>query len=200
MDSRPSRDEALMDTARVWAKRGTCSRLQVGAVFSRSGRILTTGYNGVPAGLQHCSHDYWPVNRTLIDEKPFPPWVKAYILWKYEQEGVALELGEGDYFYLDNGVFTLKRGSDAQIGTGCSRAGHAERNGIDFAAKHGIELGGSEVHVTHMPCLACATSLINVGVERVRYSMSYRIEDGVKLLQDMGIDCLPMPGHDRVGA
>lgn len=54
--ARPSRDEVLMQSAHLWAKRSTCARLQVGAVFARDGRILVTGYNGAPAGLPHCDH------------------------------------------------------------------------------------------------------------------------------------------------
>lgn len=34
--------------------RATCIRKQVGAVLVRDGRILCSGYNGVPAGVQHC--------------------------------------------------------------------------------------------------------------------------------------------------
>jgi len=48
----------LMEVALVVAKRGTCSRLQVGAVISRDGRIITTGYNGAPSGLPHCDHRF----------------------------------------------------------------------------------------------------------------------------------------------
>lgn len=54
---RPSREELLVETAFVWAKRSTCSRLQVGAVIQRDGRILTQGYNGAPSGMLHCNHD-----------------------------------------------------------------------------------------------------------------------------------------------
>lgn len=53
---RPSRDENLMEHAHVVAKRGTCSRLQVGVIVARDGRILVTGYNGAPAGMDHCNH------------------------------------------------------------------------------------------------------------------------------------------------
>lgn len=53
---RITRDQMLMEIAEVVAKRGTCSRLQVGAVISKGGRIITTGYNGAPAGLPHCDH------------------------------------------------------------------------------------------------------------------------------------------------
>ena len=37
------------------AKRSTCNRAQVGAIIVRDKRILTTGYNGSPAGLPHCT-------------------------------------------------------------------------------------------------------------------------------------------------
>jgi dCMP deaminase len=53
---RPTRDAVLMDTAHLWAQRSTCDRAHVGAVFSRDGRILVTGYNGAPAGMSHCEH------------------------------------------------------------------------------------------------------------------------------------------------
>lgn len=56
MSPRPSREELLVETAFVWAKRSTCSRLHVGAVIHRDGRILVQGYNGAPAGLDHCDH------------------------------------------------------------------------------------------------------------------------------------------------
>lgn len=48
--------ETLLEVARVMARRGTCSRAQVGAVFARDGRVLATGYNGAPRGIPHCSH------------------------------------------------------------------------------------------------------------------------------------------------
>jgi dCMP deaminase len=54
--TRPSEDEYLLAVARVVATRSTCSRLQVGAVLARDGRILSTGRNGAPSGLPHCSH------------------------------------------------------------------------------------------------------------------------------------------------
>jgi dCMP deaminase len=51
------RDSMLMDVARRFAMRSTCSRLNVGAVASREGRILSTGYNGAPSGMEHCHHE-----------------------------------------------------------------------------------------------------------------------------------------------
>ena len=51
---RPSTDEYFMEIASVVAKRSTCLRNHVGALFVKNKRILSTGYNGAPAGLDHC--------------------------------------------------------------------------------------------------------------------------------------------------
>lgn len=57
MSDRPGIDETLMGMAALWAQRGTCSRAAVGVVVALEGRIITTGYNGAPAGMPHCDHD-----------------------------------------------------------------------------------------------------------------------------------------------
>jgi dCMP deaminase len=51
---RPSWDDYFMDISLQVAKRSTCDRLRVGAIIVKDRRILTTGYNGAPAGLPHC--------------------------------------------------------------------------------------------------------------------------------------------------
>jgi dCMP deaminase len=51
---RPDWDDYFMDIAFAVATRSTCDRAHVGAVMVRDRRILTTGYNGAPAGLPHC--------------------------------------------------------------------------------------------------------------------------------------------------
>ncbi len=44
------------------------------------------------------------------------------------------------------------------------------------------------VFVTHLPCVACAKRLINLGnVEAVYYANDYRIRDSVDLLRSVGI-------------
>ena len=51
---RPSWDQYFMSIAELVAQRATCIRRRVGAVLVRDKRIVTTGYNGVPTGIQHC--------------------------------------------------------------------------------------------------------------------------------------------------
>ena len=43
-----------MEVANAFSSRGTCQRARVGAAIARDGRVLVTGYNGPPAGLEHC--------------------------------------------------------------------------------------------------------------------------------------------------
>lgn len=51
---RPTRPQMFMEIAQVVAKRSTCMRLNVGAVIVQDRRIVSIGYNGVPAGAPHC--------------------------------------------------------------------------------------------------------------------------------------------------
>ena len=51
---RPSWDDYFLGITFQVAKRSTCDRAQVGAIIVKDRRILTTGYNGAPAGLPHC--------------------------------------------------------------------------------------------------------------------------------------------------
>ncbi|TKJ40607.1 cytidine deaminase [candidate division LCP-89 bacterium B3_LCP] len=52
--NRPSWDEYFMQITHLVATRATCLRRKVGAILVRDKHILTTGYNGPPAGVPHC--------------------------------------------------------------------------------------------------------------------------------------------------
>jgi dCMP deaminase len=145
-----SRDKMLMDVASVVSERGTCSRLQVGVVISRDGRIIVTGYNGAPAGIDHCNHTCdcgFPGNPNMPNHT-----------------------------------------EDCAKRQPCTVSSHAEQNAIAFAAKHGLALDQSELHVTHGPCLACARSIINAGIRKVTYVEEFRDSLGVKLLHRAGVE------------
>jgi dCMP deaminase len=51
---RPDWDEYFMDIAHVVSKRGNCSRRKVAAVIVSERRIISTGYNGTPRGIENC--------------------------------------------------------------------------------------------------------------------------------------------------
>lgn len=52
---RPTWDEYFMMIAHDVSTRATCIRRKVGAVIVKDKRILSTGYNGVPTGITHCT-------------------------------------------------------------------------------------------------------------------------------------------------
>lgn len=54
-ENRPTWNQYFMNIAHQVARRSTCERAQVGAVIVRNKRILTTGYNGSPRNLPHCT-------------------------------------------------------------------------------------------------------------------------------------------------
>ena len=52
--NRPSWESYFMAITKLVAKRSTCRRRSVGAVLVKDKRILATGYNGAPSGIEHC--------------------------------------------------------------------------------------------------------------------------------------------------
>ena len=189
MTSRVTRDEMLMEVAHAIAKRGTCSRLQVGAVFSRDGRIVSTGYNGAPAGMPHCIHEeyIWREPYTLEE---LPKWMFEFLKGSSEFTDTYVNPQVGMRFAYEGDRVIVSHTPNGNPGSsrGCEQAEHAERNAIAWAARHGLALEGTEVHVTHMPCLACARTMINAGVTRVMYKEEYRLRDGIILLANAGVE------------
>jgi dCMP deaminase len=51
---RPDIDEYFLKIASVVSERATCLRHHMGAIAVRDKHILTTGYNGAPAGAKDC--------------------------------------------------------------------------------------------------------------------------------------------------
>ena len=54
MTGRPTVDDYFLKIALVVGERATCRRHHVGAVAVRDKHILSTGYNGAPAGAKDC--------------------------------------------------------------------------------------------------------------------------------------------------
>ena len=48
-------DKSFINIAKEIALPSKCVSKQVGAVIVKDGRILSTGYNGTPAGYKNCS-------------------------------------------------------------------------------------------------------------------------------------------------
>lgn len=66
-------DQNFINIATELASASKCVSKQVGAVIVRDGRILSTGYNGTPAGFINCC-DHWDGEYTLEHHE----WSKTY--------------------------------------------------------------------------------------------------------------------------
>ena len=86
-------DKNFLNIAKELSFASKCVSKQVGAVKAKDGRILSTGYNGTPAGYQNCS-DFWDGKYT----KDHHDWSKTYeihaemnaIIWA-ARKGISIE-------------------------------------------------------------------------------------------------------------
>lgn len=64
---------------------------------------------------------------------------------------------------------------------------HAEQNAIIQAARHGINIDGSTLYCTTMPCIICTKMLINAGISTVVYAEGYADDLAREMLAETGI-------------
>jgi len=86
-------DRNFINIAHELAVASKCVSKQVGAVIVKDGRILSTGYNGTPAGYTNCS-EHWSGEYT----KDHHEWSKTYeihaemnaLIWA-AREGISIK-------------------------------------------------------------------------------------------------------------
>lgn len=86
-------DRNFINIAKEIASASKCVSKQVGAVIVKDGRILSTGYNGTPAGYKNCC-DHWDGQYTPEHHN----WSKTYeihaemnaIIWA-ARKGISIE-------------------------------------------------------------------------------------------------------------
>ena len=71
---------------------------------------------------------------------------------------------------------------------------HAEANAISKVAQSGNSSKDATLYVTASPCVECAKLIIQAGIKRVVYADPYRNDDGIKLLERVGIECIQIDG------
>lgn len=70
---------------------------------------------------------------------------------------------------------------------------HAEANAITKVARSNNSSQDATLYVTASPCMECSKLIIQAGIKRVVFSDLYRIQDGIELLKEAGIDIVHMP-------
>lgn len=56
----------------------------------------------------------------------------------------------------------------------CLRCLHAEENAIIQCALEGVSTKGSEIYVTHFPCIHCMKKILQAGITKIYYNHDYK--------------------------
>ena len=148
-----------MKTAEIFAELSHARRLHVGAIVVKDDRIISIGYNGMPAGWDNdCENTEYVGSDEQI---PSPDEMKR--------------LG---FTGTDNGWYRLKTKPEVL---------HAETNAIAKLAKSNESGLGATMFITHAPCLDCAKLIYQSGIGSVLYRNAYRDISGVTFLEKSGI-------------
>jgi dCMP deaminase len=150
--------EAYMKTAETFAELSHARRLHVGAIVVKDDRIISIGYNGMPAGWDNNCED------------------TVFVL---DEEVMGTDMLSLGYTQTDKGNWTKLKSKPEVL--------HAETNAIAKLAKSTESGDGAVLFVTHMPCLDCAKLIFQSGIRGVFYRDSYRSTDGVTFLEKSGV-------------
>ena len=157
-----------MKTAETFAELSHARRLHVGAIVVKDDRIISIGYNGMPAG--------WDNNCEDVE------WMGDAGGWLSPDEIEERWPFEGHYFD-DNGNMIKSR---YRLKTK-PEVLHAETNAIAKLAKSSDSGAGADLFVTHAPCIECAKLIYQSGISRVVYGAEYRSHDGLEFLKASGV-------------
>lgn len=133
--------EAYMDTAERFAQLSSAKRLQVGAVVVRDHRIVSIGYNGMPAGwTNECEHVEQLSDDTIkLVTKDEVIHAEANAIAKMARDG---ERGNGSVLFCTHApcVQCAKLISGAGISKVYYRNWYRDNKGLDFLEKCLVEI------------------------------------------------------------
>ena len=156
---------AYMKTAETFAELSHARRLHVGAIVVKDDRIISIGYNGMPAGWDNNCED-------IVWDSGAGGWLDpAEFDAKYPYEGWNEQAGRNVRYGLKTKPEVL----------------HAETNAIAKLARNNESGLDGDLFVTHAPCLDCAKLIYQAGIRRVWFRNSYRDDSGVRFLEKSGI-------------
>lgn len=170
----------VLQIAYLVSQESKCCSWKVGAVIEKNGRIISTGYNGSPAGGVNCC-DYAAEQGWLLN-KP-----KHTIIQDHKPECVSF--GSTDRFVL------AKEHRSAHSEWSSKNEIHAELNAILFAARNGSSIEGATMYVTLSPCPDCAKAIAQSGIKKLVYCETYdKNKPGWDdILRNAGIEVFNVP-------
>jgi dCMP deaminase len=134
--------DAYMDVAERFAKLSSAKRLQVGAIIVKDDRIISIGYNGMPAGwTNECEEvvEYLEDGGTIIKTKDEVIHAEANAIAKLAK---GSESGDGSTMFLTHApcIHCAKQVYTAGIKKVYYRNSYRDTIGIDFLNKCGVEV------------------------------------------------------------
>ena len=161
--------DAYMKVAETFAELSSARRLHVGAIVVKEDRIISIGYNGMPAGWDNNCEDKEYMDQTAGGWLS-PEEIKEQWPWSEQQLPKTEDLPWLRY--------RLKTKPEVL---------HAETNAIAKLAKSTESGMGATMFITHAPCLDCAKLIYQSGINSVLYRNSYRSDDGIKFLEKASV-------------
>jgi dCMP deaminase len=158
-----------MKTAKIFAELSQARRLHVGAIVVKNDRIISIGYNGMPAGWNNdCEYrDYMSGDAGgWLDPD------EIYERWPFEEEDFDPDIGHPRRYALKTKPEVL----------------HAESNAIAKLAKSNDCGDGADIFITHAPCIECAKLIYQSGINSVYYGENYRNDAGIEFLKKSGVN------------
>jgi dCMP deaminase len=160
---KPKFQKLYNNIAHEVAKMSHARRLQVGAVIVKDDRVISMGYNGMPAGWENdCEYKDYDIARDF-NGNYFP----------YSEKEYPLEDERGRY--------RLKTKPEVL---------HAESNAVSKLAKSNDSGDGADIFITHAPCIECAKLIYQSGIRRVYFNQNYRDDSGVRFLRQSGVEVI----------
>lgn len=175
-NSNPTLKETLMAAAYTSGRRSRCLKRKVGSVIAdKYDRIISSGFNGVPHGLQECSPLLGDCYRDIK---------RIELGTRISRE---LEIADGDKHPVD----VIRK--NVKLLELC-RALHGEESAILNLVGRGVDMAGSTMYVTTYPCNLCANKIVQVGIKKVIYFEPYPVEEAKKIFKDAGVKSEPFEG------
>ena len=161
--------QTYMKTAKIFAELSHARRLHVGAIVVKDDRIISIGYNGMPAGWDNdCEHKEYMSG----DAGGWLSPEEIYEQWPFEEEDIDPDLGYARRYALKTKPEVL----------------HAESNAIAKLAKSNDSGLGADIFITHAPCIECAKLIYQSGINGVYYGENYRDDSGIEFLKKSGVN------------
>ena len=170
---KPKFQKLYNNIAHEVAKMSHARRLQVGAVIVKDDRVISMGYNGMPAGWDNDCELREYMSR---DAGGWLSPVEIMENWPHQEDSTAFQLDRR---------YRLKTRPEVL---------HAESNAVSKLAKSNDSGDGADIFITHAPCMECSKLIFQSGIRRVYYSADYRDDSGIKFLKQSGVEVIK---HDE---